>query len=124
MKLLVDMKLSPRWVDSLADAGILAAHWSQVGSHKATDLEIATYARDGEYIIVTHDLEIGAILAITGSRKPSVVLIRAEDVSPASIGDRVAKILIQMESDLQKGAILTIDPSRTRVRILPLRTVE
>jgi predicted nuclease of predicted toxin-antitoxin system len=27
MKLLVDMNLSPRWVDLLADAGIEAAHW-------------------------------------------------------------------------------------------------
>jgi len=29
MKLLVDMNLSPRWIDSLADAGILAVKWSQ-----------------------------------------------------------------------------------------------
>lgn len=27
MKLLVDMNLSPRWVNLLADAGIEAAHW-------------------------------------------------------------------------------------------------
>src|SRR6218665_2467579 len=32
MKLLVDMNLSPRWVDVLADAGIEAAHWSAVGA--------------------------------------------------------------------------------------------
>ncbi|MHB8211808.1 MAG: DUF5615 family PIN-like protein [Acidithiobacillus sp.] len=32
MKLLVDMNLSTRWVNLLADAGIEAAHWSASGA--------------------------------------------------------------------------------------------
>jgi predicted nuclease of predicted toxin-antitoxin system len=31
MRFLVDMNLSPRWVDLLAAAGYEAAHWNDVG---------------------------------------------------------------------------------------------
>ncbi len=37
MKLLVDMNLSPRWVNLLADAGIEAAHWSMLGARNAPE---------------------------------------------------------------------------------------
>ncbi len=65
-------------------------------------------------------LDFGAILAATHGKKPSVVQIRAEDVSPEVIGAHVVAALRQMESDLDEGALLTIDPGRTRVRLLPL----
>ncbi len=35
IKLLIDMNLSPAWVEVLGKAGIKAVHWSQVGSHGA-----------------------------------------------------------------------------------------
>jgi predicted nuclease of predicted toxin-antitoxin system len=40
MRLLIDMNLSPRWVDVLADAGIEAIHWSALGAYNAPDSEI------------------------------------------------------------------------------------
>jgi predicted nuclease of predicted toxin-antitoxin system len=46
MKLLVDMNLSPRWVDLLADAGIDAAHWSSLGRPNAPDSEIMAFSID------------------------------------------------------------------------------
>jgi len=48
------------------------------------------------------------------------VQIRAEDVNPDKIGAQVAAALRQMESELQEGALLTVDSSRTRLRLLPL----
>jgi predicted nuclease of predicted toxin-antitoxin system len=71
--------------------------------------------------VLTHDLDFGAILAATHGEKPSVVQIRAEDVSPDAIGKQVLAALKQMESELMKGALLTIDPKRTRMSILPLQ---
>jgi predicted nuclease of predicted toxin-antitoxin system len=44
MKLLVDMNLSPRWVDVFAGAGIHAVHWSTVGAKDASDAEIMAHA--------------------------------------------------------------------------------
>lgn len=121
MKLLVDMNLSPRWVGLLADAGIEAAHWSTLGAKNAPDSEIMAYARADDYVVLTHDLDFGAILASTHGEKPSVVQIRAEDVSPDVIGKQVIAALLQMASELEEGALLTVDPNRTRLRVLPLQ---
>ena len=70
--------------------------------------------------MLTHDLDFGSILATTHGAKPSVVQIRAEDVSPDTIGKQVIAALRQMASELDDGALLTIDPKRTRLRVLPL----
>jgi predicted nuclease of predicted toxin-antitoxin system len=120
MKLLVDMNLSPRWVAVLEKAGIEAAHWSTLGAHKAPDPVIMAYASANDYVVLTHDLDFSAILAATHGEKPSVVQIRAEDVSPDVIGSQVIIALRQMASELEDGALLTVDPNRTRLRVLPL----
>jgi predicted nuclease of predicted toxin-antitoxin system len=120
MKLLVDMNLSPHWVSLLADAGISAKHWSKIGLAQAPDLEIMAYARTNQFVVLTHDLDFSAILAATHGEKPSVVQIRADDVSLEAIGKQVVDALLQMASVLEEGALVTIDPKRTRLRLLPL----
>ena len=122
MKLIVDMNLSPHWVNILADAGIEAAHWSALGANNALDSVIMAYARANNYVVFTHDLDFSAILAATQGDKPSVVQIRSEEVSPDVIGKHVIAALRQMATELEEGALLTIDPSRTRLRVLPLRS--
>ena len=73
----------------MVDAGIEAAHWSTLGVNNAPDSEIMAYANVHDYVVLTHDLDFGAILAATHGEKPSVVQIRAEDVSPGVIGKQV-----------------------------------
>jgi predicted nuclease of predicted toxin-antitoxin system len=124
MKLLVDMNLSPRWVGVLIDTGIEAAHWSTLGAKNAPDSEIMAYANANNYVVLTHDLDFGAILAANHGKKPSVVQIRADDISPDVIGKQVITALRQMTSELEEGALLTIDSNRTRLRVLPLRPKE
>jgi predicted nuclease of predicted toxin-antitoxin system len=121
MKLIVDMNLSPRWVDFLADSGIEAVHWSNHGLATAPDWEIMAFATANGYVVLTHDLDFGAILAVTHGEKPSVVQIRAVDVSLEAVGKQVVGALKQMASELEAGALITIDPVRTRLRLLPLR---
>ena len=122
MKLLVDMNLSPRWIGVLDDAGFEAVHWTSLGAKNALDSEIMAYAKAADYVVLTHDLDFGAILAATHGEKPSVVQIRAEDVSPDAIGEQIIVALRQMASELEEGALLTVDPDRTRMRLLPLQT--
>lgn len=124
MKLLVDMNLSPRWVEVLTAAGIEAAHWSALGANNAPDAIIMAYARDNDYVVLTHDLDFSAMLAATHGEKPSVVQIRADDVSPDVIGQKVIMALRQMALELESGALLTIDPNRTRLRVLPFQAKE
>jgi predicted nuclease of predicted toxin-antitoxin system len=86
-----------------------------------TDLEIMAYANANNCVVLTHDLDFGAILAATHGEKPSVVQIRSDDVSPDVIGKQIVIALRQMASELKEGALLTVDPNRTRLRLLPLQ---
>ncbi len=121
MKLIVDMNLSPRWVDMLVGAGFEAMHWSSLGANNAADAEIMLYARTHDWVVLTNDLDFSAILAVTHGNKPSVVQIRADDVNPGAIGAQIIVALRQMSSDLDEGALLTVDSNRARLRVLPLR---
>ena len=119
MKLLIDMNLSPEWLPFLADYGIDAEHWSAIGHAAAADTEIAVYAREHGFVILTQDTDFGTILAISQEAKPSVIQIRSDDAAPEAIGTRVVHALKQMQFELRAGAILTIDVSRARLRLLP-----
>jgi predicted nuclease of predicted toxin-antitoxin system len=121
MKIVIDMNLSPRWVQVFARGGWEALHWSQVGASTASDREIMAWARDNGYVVFTHDLDFSALLAATQGEGPSVIQVRTQNILPEAIGDLVINSLKRFQSELEKGAIITIDPSRARVRILPLR---
>lgn len=121
MKLIVDMNLSPRWVNLLASEGFEAAHWSSLGAMDAPDTTIMAYAHDNDYVVLTHDLDFSAILAATHGIKPSVAQLRADDVSPDVIGQKTVRALKQMADELEQGALLTIEPNKTRLRLLPFQ---
>lgn len=120
MKLLVDMNLGPAWVETLRDAGWLATHWSELGDPRAADADIMLFARERDWVVFTHDLDFGTLLAHTQAGRPSVFQIRAQDVSPAHLGLLVCRTLQQFTSELETGALVTVDEARQRVRLLPL----
>lgn len=121
MRLLVDMNLSPRWCDALTAAGLAASHWSTVGAATASDEEIMSYAASSNSIVLTHDLDFGAILAATKGGKPSVVQLRTDDTSPETAAPAVIDAIRQCEAELDAGALLTVDIARVRLSLLPLR---
>lgn len=121
MKLLIDMNLSPKWVSALKEAGLEAAHWSSIGRPDAPDYEILEYARSNGYVVFTHDLDFGTILAATKADCPSVIQVRTQDVTPEHLGLLVVSALHQFEKHLKDGAIVTIDQKKLRARILPLQ---
>lgn len=121
MKLLLDMNLAPRWVQWLRTAGVDAVHWTDVGTPTATDATIFSYAHQHGLVVFTHDLDFGALLAHTRARGPSVIQIRTQDTSPEAVGHLILSAMHQHAESLDAGALLTIDPSKARVRILPIR---
>ena len=122
MRVLVDMNLTPRWVQSLGDAGHEALHWSAVGDPTATDAEICAFARREGYVILTNDLDFAQILAHTRESGPSVVLLRGEPLITEVRGVALLEALHDCESDLVQGAVVSLDWSGPpRARILPLK---
>ncbi|MHB1166167.1 MAG: DUF5615 family PIN-like protein [Candidatus Nanopelagicales bacterium] len=77
MRFLVDMNLSPGWVDDLAAAGHEAVHWIDVGEPNAPDHEILDRAHRSGRVVLTQDLDFGTVLAVGGLVTPSVIQIRA-----------------------------------------------
>lgn len=120
MKILLDMNMSPRLVALLDDAGFPTTHWSQVGPPAADDIEIMAFARQNDFVVLTHDLDFGDVLAATNGDKPSVVLLRVTDVSPELVKGAIVTGLRRCQEELEQGALLTIDIERQRLRLLPL----
>jgi predicted nuclease of predicted toxin-antitoxin system len=121
IRVLVDMNLSPRWAMALKSAGFEALHWSVVGSPRALDAEVLGHAAANGWVLFTHDLDFGAILAHSRAGKPSVIQLREENVDPDLHSGRVSDVIRRLEPELNGGVIVTIEPGRERIRILPLK---
>lgn len=120
VRLLIDMNLSPDWVDALASQGWDAVHWSSVGDAKAPDQEIIAWALANDQIVFTHDLDFGTLLALTRATGPSVIQVRGQNILPDHMASLVVAALKQHESDLESGALLVVEESKLRVRVLPI----
>jgi predicted nuclease of predicted toxin-antitoxin system len=121
MKVLVDMNLSPAWVSFLAESGFEAVHWADIGPDNSSDSELMQWAAEHDHIVLTADLDFGAILAATQRNRPSIVQVRSDILTPRSIGSVVLAAIRQTRQELLDGAIVSIDPGRARLRILPLK---
>jgi predicted nuclease of predicted toxin-antitoxin system len=121
MKILLDMNLSPLWVPVLTQAGFETVHWSTVGRQNAPDSELMLWAKQNGYVVFTHDLDFGDILAATNADAPSVIQVRTQNLHPDSLGASVVRILNQFREQLLSGSLIVIDEQKTRARILPIR---
>lgn len=124
VQIVVDMNLSPEWVPALTNAGYPAVHWATIGDPRATDREITQWAKQNGYVILTHDLDFGAILAATNARFPSVLQVRSQDTMPEVMAPAVIRILEEYRSQLLSGALVVFNQMTSRVRILPIHSDE
>ena len=114
------MTLSPAWVEVFEPQGWQAVHWSTAGDPRAPDKTIMEWANNHDYVVFTHNLGFGTLLAATQAQRRSVIQISAQDVLPEYLGNRLVQLLRQFEPMLETGALITIDEIRARVRILPI----
>jgi predicted nuclease of predicted toxin-antitoxin system len=120
MKILIDMNLSPIWVQFLAAHGIEAVHWSTIGQATAPDSQILNHAASYGFVVFTHDLDFGMLLAAQKSRGPSVIQVRTQDVLPSAIGVVVLCAIEACRDHLESGAIVSVDLGQNRIRLLPI----
>jgi predicted nuclease of predicted toxin-antitoxin system len=122
MNFLADMGISPKIVDFLQHLGHTAVHLQQQGLHRLKDPQILEKARDEGYILLTHDLDFGDLLAASGADLPSVVIFRLRNMRPEHVNRYLLKIISQYPEALEDGAIITVTEGRIRTRNLPLGT--
>ena len=114
------MNIPMKYSKLLTDKGVDAIRWSDVGACNADDFEIMSYAQKNDYIVLTSDLDFGAILSTTHELKPSIVQIRASVIHAERAIDLIITAIQNNAEDLKKGAILSINLKKARLRILPL----
>lgn len=115
------MNLSPEWCKALEAEGFEAVHWSAVGDPRATDASILAWAHSNQHIVLTKDLDFGAILAVSHASAPSVLQVRAHDVTPDHLRTAVVLAIRRYGDHLRRGALISFDETSHRARILPLR---
>ena len=120
MKFLIDLALSPKTVKVLRDFGYEAVRINELGMAKSKDKELLTYAEQSGFVVITADLDFGDILAATRNRKPSVIIFRLKIPSPDHVNSLLIEALPRIEDSLDTGAIVVIEDSRIRIRMLPV----
>ncbi len=114
------MNLSPEWVPVLTVHGFDAVHWCTIGAASAPDWEIIAYAFQYKYVVFTHNLDFGIILAHSKAGGPSVIQVRTKDVSPSHLCATVVSILNKYRHIIENGVLVTVDELKSRIRILPI----
>jgi len=120
MKLLLDQGLPFSAAALLRDADIDTIHVGEVGMSEAEDAEIIQRARGEGRIVATLDADFHTLLALDVASTPSVIRIRIERLRAQALTDLLLMVLAKCEEELEQGAAVTVEPSRIRVRRLPL----
>ena len=78
------------------------------------------WAAAHQYVVLTHDLDFGTMLALSHRAGPSVLQIRTGNVLPDHLEASVLAVLNQHQAELFAGALVVVDEGRSRVRVLPI----
>jgi len=124
MKFLLDMGISPGVGEFLKQEGHESAHLSDEGLGELEDSEILKKARLTQSVLLTHDLDFGDLLAASGEALPSVVIFRLRNMRPEHVALRMKDVLSQSREALRRGAIISLDETSLRVRLLPIKSTD
>jgi predicted nuclease of predicted toxin-antitoxin system len=92
-----------------------------IGLQHADDDVIFERAALEHRILVSADADFGTLLAVRSSRQPSVIQFRGEGSRrPEALARTLLANLPQLVEALENGSIVTIEPARVRVRLLPI----
>lgn len=120
MRFLADMGVASSTVQALRDRGHDASHLQEAGLGRLPDDAILEKARQENRAVLTFDLEFGDLLAAGLRDRPSVLIFRLRNQTPASVTPRLIEVLSETHQALEAGAVIIVEETRYRIRRLPI----
>ena len=122
MNFLLNMNIHREMTAPLEKRGHVCRHATDIGMSRAKDVEIVAEAKKTGEVIMTHDLDYGHLLAFSGEKAPSVIILRLRDLRTAEVITRIDAVWKEIESALMEGAIVSLSDKSLRIRTLPIKS--
>ena len=120
MNFLLNMNVHRDMAAPLKKRGHVCRHIGDIGMSRAKDVEIVVEAKKAGEVIITHDLDYGHLLAFSGEKAPSVIILRLRNLRTDEIISRIDAVWKDIESPLMDGAIVSLSDKSLRIRNLPI----
>jgi predicted nuclease of predicted toxin-antitoxin system len=121
MRFLCDMGVSRKVTAWLQSQGHECLHLGEEGFARLPNGEIFLKAIAEDRIILTFDLDFGEIVAMAGESITSVMVFRLQNTRAPHVIERLSVALTVASEPLLKGAIVTVEEARLRIRELPIQ---
>lgn len=95
-------------------------HFGDLGLSTAEDAAILQAGLGANRTVVTLEADFHALLAMSGAIAPSVIRIRIEGLRGEALTELLLAVIAQCASDIERGAAVTVQSGRIRIRHLPL----
>jgi len=122
VRILADVHIAPRTVTHLRHLGHDVERVGDTLAPSSTDEEIVLAALKDDRVVLTQDLDLSTIVALSRRQAPSVVTLRLSSARIERVNARLEEVLPTIERNLATGALVTIEDRRIRSRSLPLGT--
>lgn len=120
MKFLLDENLPASFSELLRKNDIEARHVSEAGLASTDDDAIVSFAAESGEIIITYDLDFGRIISTLSTLSQSLITIRVTKLNAQIFLHIFNNVLSSCQGDLERGAMITVEDDRLRVRKLPI----
>jgi len=116
MKFPADMGISNstvKWPRSLGHDAVRLRDQSLEGS---SDLDVIKKAQMENRIVITCDLDFGAIMAYTSDLSPGIIILRLKNETPDNVNKRLTQVFEQSSDCLDGGSIIIVEEAFHRIR--------
>jgi predicted nuclease of predicted toxin-antitoxin system len=121
MKFIGDIPIARATLERLSLAGHDAISVRDRLSPKASDPEILRLAAMEGRVVICFDLGLADLVALSRQPLPSVITFRTSRHRADYMTRRQESVLPDIADDLKRGALVTIEDARVRVRPLPVQ---